>query len=290
MQKPWVVILAGGEGSRVRAMTRSPEGKPVPKQFCLFRTGASLFRRAVERALALSHEARIVPVVRADHRAWWERDLRGVRPTVLLAHTEMRGTAHAVLAAVVEIARRDPHGVVLILPSDHVMDDEERFQEAAERLCREAADNPDRVLLLGVVPEFPDPEYGWIVPATTIGVGTRRVLAFVEKPDRDLAEELMSRGALLNTFVVAASVRTLLFLFRLCLPDLLAACRGESEETFQRAAPVRAWDFSRDFLAHTTSWQRVLAARACGWCDLGTPERLRRWMSSHKETFVWGAS
>ena len=100
--------------------------------------------------------------------------------------------------------------------------------------------NPDRVILLGVVPEFPDPEYGWIVPATTIGLGTRRVLAFVEKPDRDLAEELMSRGALLNTFVVAASVRTLLFLFRLCLPDLLAACRGESGEAFEGGAPARA--------------------------------------------------
>jgi hypothetical protein len=52
-----------------------------------------------------------------------------------------------------------------------------------------------------------------------------------------------------------------------------------------RARP--SWDFSRDLLAHTTAWQRVLAIPSCGWCDLGTPERLSRWLAAHDESFVW---
>ena len=287
MRTPWVVILAGGEGTRVRALTRAPDGGAVPKQFCVLRSGESLFRRALARALALTHESRIVPVVSAEHRRWWERDLRGIEPFIVVAQQEPRGTAHAVLAAFVAIARREPDAVALVMPSDNMIDDEGRFHEAAVRLCGEAWSSPDRIVLLGVVPEKADPEYGWIVPDAPPDKEARRVLAFVEKPDAAEAEELRRRGGLVSTFVTAASVRGALSLFRLCLPDLVAEFRGEAAPPGDSSRAAKSWDFSHDFLAHTTSWQRVLAVESCGWCDLGTPERLRRWLAEHGERIVW---
>ncbi|HSQ60778.1 MAG TPA: sugar phosphate nucleotidyltransferase [Acidobacteriota bacterium] len=287
MRTPWVVILAGGEGMRVRALTRAPDGEPVPKQFCVLQSGESLFRRALARALALTHESRVVPVVSAEHRRWWERDLRGIDPFIVVAQQEPRGTAHAILAALVAIARRDPEAVALVIPSDNMIDDEGRFHEAAVRLCVEAWANPERVILLGVVPERADPEYGWIVPDAPPDRGTRRVLAFVEKPGGVEAEALRRQGALVSTFVTAVTVRTALSLFRLCLPDLVGEFRGEAPEPEASTRATRSWDFSHDFLAHTTSWQRVMGVESCGWCDLGTPERLRRWLAEHGEKIVW---
>jgi mannose-1-phosphate guanylyltransferase/mannose-6-phosphate isomerase len=289
MHAPWVVILAGGEGTRVRALTRPPGGEPVPKQFCELRSGGSLFRRALARARALTYESHIVPVVCARHRAWWERDLRDRRPGILLVQQEMRGTAYAVFSALVEIARRDPHAVAIVIPSDNMIDQEARFHAAALRLCQKAATHADRLMLLGVSPERPDGEYGWIVPDSASGGETRRVLSFVEKPSPEQAEELHRRGGLLSTFVAAATVRTLLFLYRLCLPDLIAAYRGDAEDLTDPSHGRASWDFSRDLLAHTTSWQRVLPASPCGWCDLGTPDRLRQWFREHGEAFVWSA-
>lgn len=287
MRTPWVVILAGGEGTRVRALTRAPDGEPVPKQFCVLRSGESLFRRALARALALTHESRVVPVVSAEHRRWWERDLRGIDPFIVVAQQEPRGTAHAVLAALVAIARRDPAAVALVIPSDNMIDDEGRFHEAAVRLCVEAWASPERVVLLGVVPERADPEYGWIVPDAPPDRGARRVLSFVEKPGAAEAEALRRRGALVSTFVTAVTVQTALSLFRLCLPDLVAEFRGEAPGPDVSTRATRSWDFSHDFLAHTTSWQRVMGVESCGWCDLGTPERLRRWLAEHGEKLVW---
>ncbi|HEX7077398.1 MAG TPA: sugar phosphate nucleotidyltransferase [Candidatus Eisenbacteria bacterium] len=282
MDQPWIVVLAGGEGCRIRSMTLAPDGTPVPKQFCRLRDGMSLFHRAVARGLALTRGARIVPVVRADHRRWWERDLRGLSPEILVAQRECRGTAHAVHRAIEEVASRDPDATILILPSDHAVDDETRFRSAAARICLEAEAAPDRLILLGIASKEPDPEYGWILPSTVGENGARRVLSFIEKPKREQAAALIRRGALINALVVAARARSFLGLFDLCLPDLVEARRAPGA-----GHDRRSWDFSRDFLSHTTAWQRVLAVTGCGWCDLGTPERLRRWMEQHDEFFWW---
>lgn len=282
MDQPWVVVLAGGEGTRIRSLTRAPDGTPVPKQFCRLRDGMSLFHRAVARGLALTTGARIVPVVRAQHRHWWERDLGGLSPEILISQRECRGTGYAVYRAVLEVARRDPNAVVLVLPSDHVVDDEPRYRASMARLCEEARADPERMVLLGIAVEEPDAEYGWILPAATAEHGTRRVLSFVEKPTLEQAEALRQRGALVNALVMAATAGPLLALFELCLPDLAADHANGGPERKRSG-----WDFSRDFLAHTTSWQRVLETPSFGWCDLGTPVRLRQWMVRHEEFFWW---
>ena len=287
MPQPWIVVLAGGEGSRVRSITRSPDGEDVPKQFCRLLNGQSLFRTALARARRLTAEARVVPVVRAQHRRWWARDLRGIDPGLLLSQHESRGTAHAVFLALIAIARRDPDASAVFLPSDTMIDHEDRFHGAVIRLHREAEAWNDRVMLLGAEPGASDRDYGWIVPDEELQRGTRRVVSFVEKPPREEARALRLRGGLVNTFVTAARVRVLLELFRLCLPDLVAAHHGQGENFLHPTRERRTWDLSRDLLAHTTSWQRVRAVAPCGWCDLGTPDRLSRWLAEHRETFVW---
>lgn len=74
----WVVVLAAGDGRRVQTHTLDDNGVSVPKQFWRFDGRRSLLQATLQRAQSLVPAARIVPIVAAQHRRWWERELRGL--------------------------------------------------------------------------------------------------------------------------------------------------------------------------------------------------------------------
>jgi mannose-1-phosphate guanylyltransferase len=144
-------------------------------------------------------------------------------------------------------------------------------------------------VLLGIEPDDPDPEYGWIVPAVGGDGLSRSVSQFVEKPDAARSARLMADGALVNSFIFVATARHLLRLYEESLPSLL--------RDFLMSLPLREWgreamqalyrflparDFSRDLLQPLAGRLRVLEVPACGWTDLGTPMRVARWMETHR--------
>ncbi|HEX5032562.1 MAG TPA: sugar phosphate nucleotidyltransferase, partial [Candidatus Eisenbacteria bacterium] len=96
---PWVIVLAGGSGERLRTVTTSPEGGTVPKQFCRLGGQDSMLDVTLARARRLTTANRIVVIVREDHRPWWENKLAGVWPNNVLVHSRNRGTAIALLHA-----------------------------------------------------------------------------------------------------------------------------------------------------------------------------------------------
>ena len=73
----WALILAGGEGSRLQALTTTAAGVAIPKQFCSFGGEASLLHDALRRAQTVTTPAQICTVVSDHHRSWWQAmDLR----------------------------------------------------------------------------------------------------------------------------------------------------------------------------------------------------------------------
>jgi len=122
------------------------------------------------------------------------------------------------------------------------------------------------------------------VPAAARVPGPAPVLRFVEKPGIDAARSLIDAGALLNMFIVAASARALLDLYRRGHGDLVARltaavardgdCPQEALHTRQLYAQLTTLDFSRHVLEGQEAALRVLEAAACGWSDLGTPRRV----------------
>jgi mannose-1-phosphate guanylyltransferase len=116
-------------------------------------------------------------------------------------------------------------------------------------------------------PEGADPDYGWIVPGLAGAAHTHAVERFVEKPEALETARLATSGALINAFIVAARAGTLRERMRHSLPEI-----------FRSDGRSVSGDFSRDFLERDVSHVRVLRAPRCGWTDLGTPVRLRRWL------------
>ena len=283
--RPWVVVLAGGDGQRLRGALVRGRQVDRPKQFCRFSEAESLLERTLQRARRVADSSRIVVAVREDHRCWWPSQLNQLPGENVLAQTDNRGTAVAILHALVHVLRKDSNPTVVILPSDHGVAVETVLLESIGLAARVAKRSRKHLVLLGAAPEHPETEYGWILPKGEITAGARDVERFVEKPEPRLAAELLAAGALWNTFVCASSGQALLELYEKSQPlmlhrylDVLAAQDADqlAGRTLFRALPCV--DFGRDVLQSAAGHLRVLRVPPCGWTDLGTPNRVDQWL------------
>jgi mannose-1-phosphate guanylyltransferase len=273
--RSWAVVLAAGEGSRLHGLTRNSRGVVVPKQFCSLQGGPSLLQEAIQRSLAVAPLQRVCTVVAAQHRHWWQRMLSYLPEQNIIAQPHNRGTAHGILLPLLRIAAQDPDAVVVFLPSDHYIADEGVFAAALRQAATLASMDESSLYLLGTEPDQADPELGYIVPTSRSREVPSPVLRFVEKPTPDAAMALLEQGGLWNVFVLAASVRTLLGLFRETLPGTLDAMEhlnGHAMENMYRNLPTV--DFSRDILQGREERLQVISVPQCGWTDLGTPPRV----------------
>jgi mannose-1-phosphate guanylyltransferase len=274
----WALVLAAGEGTRLSAITRDPTGTPVPKQYCSLDGGPTLLLETLRRGQAFAGRDRLAVVVGAQHERWWRDALWAVPASNVVVQPENRGTAIGILLSVLSIAARDPDARIVFLPADHHVRDEYRLAVSLRR----AASSPlaaGELILLGMQPEEPDPELGYIVPASGVASGGEsRVARFVEKPSQAVAAELVAGGALWNSFIIAADAAGVIGLMRERHPWLVdtletARMRGPAalDELYRHLPAI---DFSRDVLQGAESRLRLLSVPPCGWSDLGTPRRV----------------
>jgi len=280
----WALVLAAGEGSRLRSLTTSPSGTPVPKQFCSLFEGPSLLHEALRRAHAVTDSAHTCVVVAAQHRRWWQGALDSVPAANVIVQPENRGTANGILLPLLHIMARDPGAQILLLPSDHHVRQEAVLASALRRAAEQLTWRFDETLLLGIAPEEADPELGYILPGMSDGRGALTVARFIEKPPAAQARELIRAGGLWNAFIIASSAEALLTLIRRRAPEVVEGMRiaverdrdvgtaGSAVAELYRHLPIL--DFSRDILPGQESALRALPVPRCGWSDLGTPKRV----------------
>ena len=290
----WAVILAGGQGRRLRHLTIGPDGNSVPKQFCSLGRGNSLLHDALQRARAIAPPERILVSVTEGHRAWW-RELTDCMPDGnIVVQPEQRGTGIGMLHPLLEILRRDPLAAIAVLPSDHYFRSESAIAAGLRDAMNIARGSPSDVVLLGFQPADADPDLGYVVPDESSDSRLFHVRQFVEKPGAALVQSLIDRGALWNSFIVVARGSALLALFERRFPTAVALLRDYVEraadgaphpallaQTFRDLPPI---DFSDDVLPLQHEWLRVLRLPACGWSDLGTPARLASVVRRHRRS------
>lgn len=282
----WALVLAAGEGSRLRSLTTTRGGIAVPKQFCSLCGGLSLLHEALQRAEAIADRQHICTVVAQQHRVWWERPLSSMPSSNVVVQPENRGTGNGILLPLLHIMARDPQARIVLLPSDHHVRDEKVLARSLEQAVARITAREREVVLLGLEPEEVDPDLGYIVPGSRDGGAACIVERFVEKPSEALARDLMLAGALWNAFIVVARAQALLDLFSRRFAEIVTHMRAAvAHDSRNPSAPAAAehlyrtlpeMDFSRHVLQGFESPLRVLAVPPCGWSDLGTPERVAR--------------
>jgi mannose-1-phosphate guanylyltransferase len=223
------VILAGGRGTRFWPLSR----KKRAKQMLALNSERSMIQETADRLRAVSPEKRFWVITNGDLRDGIVKQLPKLPKRQIVAEPAGRNTAPAIGLAAWLIARDDPNAVLGLFPSDHVIEDEERFTAALKKAIEIAAAGPSMVVM-GIRPTRPETGYGYIevseppptavvaaaesAPAASTAKATRKtksaarsaatktaptpdltadvlkVRRFREKPDRDTAEEFLRGG------------------------------------------------------------------------------------------------
>ena len=289
-ERTWAVLLAGGEGTRLLGASVAGARIDRPKQFCRFGRDDSLLGSTLLRARRATDLAHVLPVVAEHHRTWWRPELHHLPDANVLVQPQNRGTAVALLHALVHVLVRDDDPILVVYPCDHGVDDEGPLQRAVDRAVH-AASGPERPLvLLGVSPKAPETQYGWIVPERGGPGLVRAVHRFEEKPSLRDACALMQQGGLWDSLIFAVSGRGLLGLFLKSVPRLVEAYlwrmpeRDRPREALEACfASLPFTDFSRDILERSVPRLRVIPVYDSGWTDLGTPARLDAWLHRQRQ-------
>ena len=132
-------------------------------------------------------------------------------PSSVLIQPGNRGTAPASLYSLMRLSEMDPKGVVAFFPSDHYFADEEAFVRQIDSAYAVAAMRPEVVILLGILPENTEVEYGWIEPGGPLGNPVPNTVCHVRRfwknhVPRSVASDLMERGCMWNSFIMTGHV------------------------------------------------------------------------------------
>lgn len=283
VNRTWAVVLAAGEGTRLASLTRDATGQSVPKQFCSLNGGGALVHDAIQRARHIAPFEQVCAIVAEQHSRHWHGALRSLPRQNLIVQPHNRGTANGVLLCVLSVLERDPLARIIFLPADHFVQDENALALALRELAAGLSRHAGGLTLLGIEPDDPDPELGYIVPGRTLADGSRAVDRFVEKPPAPMAQALLKERALWNSFIFGATGAALLGLLRTHLGDVVEdmatalardAQSRASSALFDLYARLPVVDFSRAVVQQVAHTLRVITAPACGWSDLGTPRRV----------------
>jgi mannose-1-phosphate guanylyltransferase len=278
----WAIVLAAGDGLRLSEWTADRSGRAVPKQYCSFGRPRSMLRWALDRACSVVPKEHVVTVVAEQHRRFWEHELSDFPVGNVIVQPRNRGTAAGLLLPLLDLRlHRDAMARVLVLASDHHVEDEQTLRQSLDLALAIRGRQRGRLLLLGMAPNALDHDFGWIVPESRGSGGIHRVAHFAEKPGIAGARGLMQRGALVNSLILVGQVELILRLYDKALPGLLRAfldCLGDAagrDRLDEVYAALPTSDFSRDVRERSVRHLSVVRVPRCGWSDLGTPQRLR---------------
>lgn len=278
------LILAGGSGTRLWPLSTDAR----PKPFLALAGHESLLRETFRRAAQVTGGENVWISARKSHAEHVRKELPEVAESRLVLEPVRRNTAPAIALAALAVEAEAPGAVLVVLPSDQAVRDEEAFVTAVQTAV-EAARRDDAFVTLGIPPTRPETAYGYLETSEENAGGfssngksaVRRVLRFIEKPPRDAAEGYARDGRhLWNAGIFVFRVPLLLEEMRRCSPDVLDAVRRA--HTARRAGDLSSFEeafssspsVSIDYAVMEKARRVLTVPCSCGWSDLGSWEAI----------------
>ena len=270
------IILSGGSGSRLWPLSR----KLYPKQFLALTGEQTLFQQTLQR-LAFDGMQPPVLVANQEHRFIVQEQLEqiGQQAQLLLLEPFGRNTAPAVAMAALQLVGEGRDELMLVLPADHVLEDQQAFCQALA-LATVAAEKGEMVLF-GVPANRPETGYGYIRGKADgeLPDGVARVASFVEKPDAQRATEYVQSGDYFwnsGMFLFRAS-RYLeelkqhdVDIYDTCLLALERSQRKDAEIAIDPATFACCPDNSIDYAVMEKTSRACVVPLSAGWNDVGS--------------------
>lgn len=274
------VILSGGSGTRLWPLSRAM----YPKQFISFfaETDPSFLGATLRRLPAGDEFARPILLCNNDHRFLVREELEraGITPEAIYLEPIARNTAPAIAVAALAVADRNAEGILVVMPSDHVIDDAAAFADAVRRAARVAAQG--RLALFGIKPTSPHVGYGYIrcgAPLANSDAGAFAVDAFVEKPDAATAQTYLDAGNYLwNSGIFVLHARTFIDELQRLAPDILTAAQSALANAREDLGFLRldsnafaaAPSISVDYAVMERTTRAAVLPLGVGWSDVGS--------------------
>ncbi len=290
----FAVIMAGGVGSRFWPESTAEK----PKQFLdLTGAGKSLLRQTFERLNKLIPAGNIIVVTNRNYTEKVKEQLPELEPGNILAEPAMRNTAPAILYAANHIRALNPDAVMVVAPSDHFIDREDKFLEDLEASFNFAKDN-EVLVTLGIKPTSPHTGYGYIqYDKDAEKSGFYPVKRFTEKPGRETAEKFLASGDYLwNAGIFIWTIQNIRKAFQTYLPAMFEKLESDvygtkEEKHFIEKNFPEVENISVDYGIMEKAGNVWVRPAHFGWNDLGSWDALYKQLKTpDQENLVLGGS
>lgn len=283
------VIMAGGSGTRLWPLSRQLH----PKQFLPLVSDQTMLQETCTRLSDIDHQPPLF-ICGEDHRFTVAEQLRqgGFEFGHIMLEPEGRNTAPAVALAALQAIRnssQDSEPVLLVLAADHVIKNQQAFEEAVNIALPLAQQG--QLVTFGIVPQAPETGYGYIKTGGSLGNGSAmKVDEFVEKPDLATAKDYLSSGEYLwNSGMFMFKASQFLSELEEQRPDILAVCTQAMEKASVDIDFIRpdaevfktCPEDSIDYAVMEKTGSAVVVPIDCGWSDVGSWSAL--WAVSDKD-------
>lgn len=268
------VIMAGGSGSRLWPLSRQLH----PKQFLKLCGDSTLLQQTLARLSGLDTSAPLI-ICNEDHRFLVAEQIRQLKlqGASILLEPVGRNTAPAIALAALHACQEDEDPVLLVLAADHYIANEVAFRDAVNSASQLAEQG--KLVTFGIVPTHAETGYGYIQRGVAFSKAGYQVARFVEKPDREKAEDYLKNGDYYwNSGMFMFKASTYLKALSEFRPDILEACKeamdqGQKDMDFIRVnedAFIQCPEDSIDYAVMEKTNDAAVIPLDAGWSDIGS--------------------
>ena len=290
MSKNYCLIMAGGSGTRFWPRSRVVK----PKQYLSLFGDLSLIQESVQRFANFIPEDCIYVVSAKSQQEVLESQTTNLPKGNMIYEPVGKNTLPAIGLAALFIAAKDPDGILIVSPSDHLIQNDELFQQCIESAAL-IADQKDGIVTIGISPKYPATGYGYVQTAQEIQIGQSiksfAVTQFVEKPNVEVATGyLKSGGFFWNSGIFIFKVSVFLESVQKYAPelytDLMRIKKHIGTDTYEEAVDRiyrEVTSISVDYGILEKASNVFLVQGDFVWNDLGSWEEVYKYDSNKDE-------